>query len=372
MKRKDGAPVRQRWALCATVLAGAALLFGGAAHGQTNTIQFHGTNCHVNIPHGLIPDWEQVWGFEAWINPSSVSVDRYTIINLRGDDTDGEAIDFYAYIGLEEGHLGFYNGSHSETYGDFQAGQWQHVAIMFDGSDMLVYQDGAFVGSQSANLNFSSFPDEGGSIGASLRAPATYLFAGQIADVRLWRGVIPSEAEIAARMNQRLQGDEPGLLAYWRFDEGTGDALDSTGNGHHGTLGGGAVWVESPDLDLAPAGIGFLQDLRPVVAAAGQTITLGPVELADPEGQVTYQWYVNDEPIDGATESSLILSDISAADEGEYHVVVDDDRDATPIESNRITVQVWESVPAAGLMGLFAAGGALAFVGLARIRRRGR
>ncbi|CCI28258.1 hypothetical protein MICAH_50002 [Microcystis aeruginosa PCC 9809] len=46
-------------------------------------------------------------------------------------------------------------------------------------------------------------------------------------------------------MNHRLVGDEPGLWAYYRFDEGFGDRLyDQTENAFHGSIKG-ATWVKS-------------------------------------------------------------------------------------------------------------------------------
>ena len=44
-------------------------------------------------------------------------------------------------------------------------------------------------------------------------------------------------------MNQTLNGNEPGLVGYWKFDEGTGTTTaDATSNGNDGTISG-AIWV---------------------------------------------------------------------------------------------------------------------------------
>jgi hypothetical protein len=44
-------------------------------------------------------------------------------------------------------------------------------------------------------------------------------------------------------MNQTLNGNEPGLVGYWKFDEGQGDTTaDATNNGNDGTISG-AVWL---------------------------------------------------------------------------------------------------------------------------------
>ena len=50
--------------------------------------------------------------------------------------------------------------------------------------------------------------------------------------------------EIRAGMYQPLQGNEAGLIAYWRFDEGTGTIIrDQTANHNDGTLVNGPTWA---------------------------------------------------------------------------------------------------------------------------------
>ena len=67
-------------------------------------------------------------------------------------------------------------------------------------------------------------------------------FRGQISDIRIWN-VVRSAAEIAANYQQRLTGNETGLVGYWKLNHGYGtgwatysSALDSTSNRAHGTL----------------------------------------------------------------------------------------------------------------------------------------
>ena len=234
------------------------------APGPQNVLYFDGDDSWVNLPHDIIPDWTQPWGVEAWVKPDNVG-DRHTIINLRGGD-EGSSIDFYLYI--QDGVLGWYNGSHSDSFGSFETGQWSHVAVLFDGSEFQVYQDGDHLGSHSVSEGTSSHPDVGSTIGGNQRGPLTYEFDGMMADVRLWRGQVPSGGMIASRMNQRLTGDEAGLLGYWRFDEGSGTtAGDSSGNGNDGTLEGTVAWAESFDLPIDVA-LPEIPDLPPVPSSA--------------------------------------------------------------------------------------------------------
>jgi hypothetical protein len=55
-------------------------------------------------------------------------------------------------------------------------------------------------------------------------------------------------------------------------------------------------------------------------ASHGETVTLNVVAAGTEP--ISYQWYYGDELIEGATESTLLLADLEAADSGAYHVVV--------------------------------------------------
>src|SRR5438128_6724462 len=56
------------------------------------------------------------------------------------------------------------------------------------------------------------------------------------------------------------------------------------------------------------------------IATPGDVVTFAVV-VADTLG-VTFQWRVNDVAIPGATGDSLLLANVSVADEGQYSVVV--------------------------------------------------
>ncbi len=87
-------------------------------------------------------------------------------------------------------------------------------------------------------------------------------FVGLIDEVRAWN-VVRTAAEITATMRQRLVGDEPGLVGYWRFDEGSGmvaadskvagaDAASEGGvTKNNGDLFGAPNWVAS-DAPICP------------------------------------------------------------------------------------------------------------------------
>ncbi len=125
-----------------------------------------------------------------------------------------------------------------------------HVAATFDGDTLRAFVDGVQAAQASWNLGSVYYGNDDVLIGAQ-DFGAGYLrrFDGLIDDVRIWDHA-RTPSEIAARMNCRLSGDEPGLVANWTFDES--DLSDATGHGHAGVIGGLAGSVTYAPLVSIP------------------------------------------------------------------------------------------------------------------------
>ena len=134
----------------------------------------------------------------------------------------------------------------SET--PINSGSWMHVAgtrQMSTGA-ITVFVNGQL---EATLLTGNTGPlDEAelGQIGGMWINGTLYsAFDGTVDELRVWN-VVRSEQEIADTRYARLNGDEPGLVSYWRFDDGTGlVASDSSTSENHATLGVG-------DPDMAP------------------------------------------------------------------------------------------------------------------------
>ncbi|MEU3173021.1 LamG domain-containing protein [Streptomyces sp. NPDC007000] len=121
---------------------------------------------------------------------------------------------------------------------------YSHIAATFDGQTARVYVNGSLSGSGDM-----PFVDEAGAvtlIGKKVHQGRTIgYFKGAVDEVRIWNRV-RSATELTEDMNHRLIGNEPGLVAYYRFDEGTGTtAYDQTDNALHGTLSADVQWTGS-------------------------------------------------------------------------------------------------------------------------------
>jgi hypothetical protein len=97
-------------------------------------------------------------------------------------------------------------------------------------------------------------------LGIGNRAAVDRPFDGGIDEVRIWN-VARTREQIQNDMHWELSGSEPGLVAYYKFNEGSGQsASDSTVYGNHGILGlspqadaSDPTWrTESGSVNIAP------------------------------------------------------------------------------------------------------------------------
>ncbi|MBM4029611.1 MAG: hypothetical protein FJ280_30065, partial [Planctomycetes bacterium] len=129
--------------------------------------------------------------------------------------------------------------------------EWNHVAVVYDGSGATRRLTGYVNGVQTGTASTGGSPLSSYT-GNTLRFGMTRHSSGQYSrctmdEVRIWN-VARSLADIQAYMKRGLSGEEPGLIGYWTFDEGAGTtARDRSPRGHHGTISG-ATWT----TDTAP------------------------------------------------------------------------------------------------------------------------
>lgn len=121
--------------------------------------------------------------------------------------------------------------------------QWLHVAATRSKATgiMLVYVNGVLEASAVGNKN-SLVDAPTITIGGR---SARNFYTGLLAEVRLW-SLVRSQSELVANMHHRLDGNEAGLVGYYRMDEGGGATLqDSSASGNDAALTGSASYVES-------------------------------------------------------------------------------------------------------------------------------
>ena len=178
----------------------------------------------------------------------SLTMDNYTLsfwVKSIGDN-EQYATAFSNYypnsngfqIDKDGNHYRFHHGGQDVYIGPF-TDEWVHIAVTADTSGTIFYYNGDSVTSRSwveSNWNRIKF---------GLNRLENWWGAFALDEASIWN-IALTHQEIQDIMYSDLNGNESGLLAYYTFNDGSGDTVyDHTGNGYDCTIYGGATWVGS-------------------------------------------------------------------------------------------------------------------------------
>ena len=224
---------------------------GEVTEGIALTLGGNGSFVEIGDSESLDNITEQVT-VSAWIKPTSYP-DRYVRIILRSDEQKQNYRQrSYILVIRSDGKLKIssspQDGGYASLYSPpdiIKLNTWTHIAGVINAKKdyMKIFVNGYEVGHRHYNGKDSfvkcRLPLR---IGATHRIDqeAQSSFVGQIDEVRVWN-VARTEQQIRSDMNTQLNGDEPGLVGYWKFDEETEDRIsDSSLNKNDGKLIGNA------------------------------------------------------------------------------------------------------------------------------------
>lgn len=187
---------------------------------QQNSLLFDGIDDKVTVPANTLFNSPNTLTLEAWINATQWKSQSFqgTIIGKDGTNTSGYVLRCGA-----NGKLSFTVGTTS-TWTEvlsaslMQTNLWYHVAGVFDNGNMSIYINGSLVGTATSNPITSS--TVGLNIGESTGYPGR-VFQGYIDEVRVWN-VARTQAQLIANDTVNLPNNEPGLVAYYKFNQTSG------------------------------------------------------------------------------------------------------------------------------------------------------
>ena len=257
---------------------------GGAGAGYA--LQFDaGRQTYARIPDSPGLEVSGAFTIEAWIYQTNASPHGYRLFDKETSGIgDGYNFDTYDMGDARSGRrlrlCGVTCVNGTTTY---SLNQWHHVAVTVSGTTATFFLDGqpdggGDVGTIQTNhldvLIGNSHLGCGGTCGGVYE-----YFNGTIDEVRLW-DVARTRQQIDTTLGTALAGNEPGLVGYWPFDDGSGtSAADTSGNGHAATLVNGPAWVAS-SAPIAPAGAADFSAYAhhlPLTIAGGDTAVGGSI-----------------------------------------------------------------------------------------------
>ncbi len=116
------------------------------------------------------------------------------------------------------------------SVGTLSENTWYHVAATYDGNSMKLFLEGTEVGNTPKTGSLTTNSTAAAWIGGNPPTATGHPWQGGIDDVRIWN-VARTQAQIQNARTYELLGNEAGLQAYYKFNEGTGQTInDQTGN----------------------------------------------------------------------------------------------------------------------------------------------
>jgi concanavalin A-like lectin/glucanase superfamily protein len=162
-----------------------------------------------------------VFTIEAWVSAKAQTGDHGIVGAWMGKEAEksGWLLGFFGgEFGIALTTRGAGQATTVKTRSPAIFDRWQHLAAVYDGAEIRLYLDGQLRNGSTAQSGEIAYADKARMLIGAHESPAGLeRFAGRIDDVRLWNRP-RTASEIKDTMNYRLQGDEPGLVAYWRLD----------------------------------------------------------------------------------------------------------------------------------------------------------
>ena len=214
--------------------------------GFGTALAFDGTDEYVSVPDAANLRITGSITLEAWIKADAWGTNYWDGTIIGKDEWPGYVEKGYTLRAGDDGKVSFVIGTGSAwpeavSASTMSTDTWHHVAGTFDGTTIKVYVDGVEKGSTAISQTSITASDNALGIGrgTSSGQNTDRRFDGRIDEVRIWNDDL-TQAQLQAWMHRGIDATHPkasNLVAYYRFDEGSGTtAGDSAGGDNDGTL----------------------------------------------------------------------------------------------------------------------------------------
>ena len=228
-----------------------SFLFFTLSFSQNYSLDFDGESDYVEVTNesAMIANSDQMT-LSGWVYPRGPNADSYTQFDGFFGFRNNEDADFYL---LQLGNYKVEARLKVPGGGEFTivtaensiiSETWHHLALTYDGSNIILYIDGIEAGSTGAygqiTNEFLPF-----NIGRLIWQTTNFDLDGQVDEVSLWNLAL-TEQQVQDYMYADLTGEE-GLVGYWKLNEGTGStAYDSSDEGNNGQIYGATWSTDTP------------------------------------------------------------------------------------------------------------------------------
>ncbi|MBX2869572.1 MAG: fibronectin type III domain-containing protein [Acidiferrobacterales bacterium] len=302
------------------------------AFGDSPYLNFDGTADYVSM--GTIDIAGSALTIESWFNSADLencaSVDC-RIVSKSNGTAETQHYWMLSTIGSSSGpdvvlrfrlKIGGVTSTLIAAAGLLSENTWYHAAAVYDGSQMRLYLNGLLVGSATKSGSMSQNSAIPVWVGGNPEVANQRPWNGYIDEVRIW-STARTQNQIATNAYRQINPNESGLVAYYRFDEGSGQAISDSAGDHHTYLGSSLTVDENdpswsvPDTE-PPTAPTNLQ----VSNAASNSIDISWMPSSDNSGVAFYEVLRDNLAVAQVDASDTMFSDIGLIPNTSYHYAV--------------------------------------------------
>ncbi|OYD97449.1 patatin [Nostoc sp. 'Peltigera membranacea cyanobiont' 210A] len=220
---------------------------------NTQTVlTFDGVNDYIDFGRndigGVFAQGSSAFTVSGWVNPYELTnkATSYGTRNVFFARSSERYSDNFEFGISEAGSLDIYidetvsKGIKTFGQGELTIEQWHFFAIVFNSGQLAVYLDDR---EYNDSLRGSSLNKATSSITLGATLHKQVYFKGQLANISVWNYPC-TQAQIQTHRCGLIVGDESGLVAYWKLDEGQGTTVkNQKGKSYQGNFRGNPIWT---------------------------------------------------------------------------------------------------------------------------------
>lgn len=219
---------------------------------DTQTVlTFDGVNDYIDFGRndigGVFAQGSSAFTVSGWINPHELTnkATSYGTRNVFFARSSERYSDNFEFGISETGSLDVYidetvsKGIKTFGNGELTIGEWHFFAIVFNSGEITVYLDNRVY---TDSLRGSSLNKATSSVTLGATVHKQVYFKGQLANISVWNYPC-TQVQIQIQHYGLIVGDEEGLLAYWKLDDGQGTTVkNQIGKSYQGNFRGNPTW----------------------------------------------------------------------------------------------------------------------------------
>ncbi len=245
----------------------------------------------VNAGNVAVMNFERTntFSLEAWIQTSDADGGIIISKALTDATAQGYILELLASGAVSfrlNANAGTSNTIRIATSSTYNDGLWHHIVGTYDGTNaatgLKIFVDG-IQAALNGGLTLNSLSTNIANTGDVRIGPG---LTGNIEEARIW-STTRTQSQIRENMHLTLTGLETGLIAYYQFNEASGNAIDNI-NGNNGTLSGATRTTST--ISVA-TGVSTRQTVSSTGTVAFGNLTVNFNSVTGSDEFVAYQLY---------------------------------------------------------------------------------